>query len=84
MMWKHWLTVVLGAVFEVSWVVGGRIQACHDPLGMVSNRYRRLPQLLLFDSGESNSARRNGLCRVRGPRNTWNHQHWHVHLWRTD
>lgn len=22
MMWKHWLTVVLGAVFEVSWVVG--------------------------------------------------------------
>ena len=21
-MWKHWLTVVLGAVFEVSWVVG--------------------------------------------------------------
>ncbi|WP_436798238.1 DMT family transporter [Levilactobacillus brevis] len=21
MMWKHWLTVVLGAVFEVSWVV---------------------------------------------------------------
>jgi len=21
-MWKHWLTVVLGAIFEVSWVVG--------------------------------------------------------------
>jgi len=21
-MWKHWITVLLGAVFEVSWVVG--------------------------------------------------------------